>query len=153
MNGFGIRDFGCADDGRHGQIALCRRSRTDTNGLIGQFHVLGLAVGFGVDNHGLDAHFAARTLYAQAISPRLAIRIFSNIGREMPLAREYQSRSSVPMASHFAKLTNNEQGLAEFDRLPVFDQNLTYGATGISVDFIEQFHGFDDAQSVAFLDH
>lgn len=71
----------------------------------------------------------------------------------MPLAREYQSRSSVPMASHFAKLTNNEQGLAEFDRLPVFDQNLTYGATGISVDFIEQFHGFDDAQGVAFLDH
>ena len=71
----------------------------------------------------------------------------------MPLARECQYRGSVLTVSHFAKLTNNEQGLAELDRLPVFDQNLTYGAAGISVDFIEQFHGFDDAQGVAFLDH
>ena len=71
----------------------------------------------------------------------------------MPSAREFQYRGSVLTVSHFAKLTNNEQGLAEFDRLPVFDQNLTYRAAGVSVDFIQQFHGFDDAQGVAFLDY
>ena len=70
----------------------------------------------------------------------------------MPLARRHQNRNGALTVRHFAKLTNNEQRLAEFDRLAILDQYLTDGATGIRIDFIEQFHGLDDAQCVTFLD-
>ena len=62
MDRLGVRYFGSRDDGRHAQIALRRCGRTDADRLIGQLHILGVAVGFGINHHRLDAHFAAGAL-------------------------------------------------------------------------------------------
>jgi hypothetical protein len=40
------------------QVALRRRRRADVDGLVGQLHVQGVAVGVGVDGDTLDAHLA-----------------------------------------------------------------------------------------------
>src|SRR5690606_1970472 len=63
-----------------------------------------------------------------AISPRLAIRIFSNMSFD------------------------HEQRLAELHRRPVLDQDLADRAGGVGLDLVHQLHRLDDAQRVAFLD-
>src|SRR5512145_2109144 len=65
-----------------------------------------------------------------AISPRLAIRIFSNM----------------------AISANHEQRFTKFDRLAILKQDSLDHAGGIGFDFVEQLHRFDDAQRVALLD-
>src|SRR5256885_1307532 len=42
-----------------------RRPRPDAHRFVGEAHVLGVAVGLGMHDDGLDAHFAARALNAQ----------------------------------------------------------------------------------------
>src|SRR5665647_1270321 len=64
----------------------------------------------------------------KAISPRLAIRTFSNI--------------ATPLA-------DDEKGFAVFYRLAAFHQDGLDYASLIRFDFIQQLHGFDDAESVA----
>src|SRR5687768_3679532 len=61
----------------------------------------------------------------RAISPRLAISIFSNI-----------------------PLLDQEQWLAVFDRLPVLHQDRLHGAVGIGLDLVQQLHRLDDAQGL-----
>ena len=65
MDGGGIGDFGGGDDRRHVQIALCRGRRADADRFVGQLHILGVAVGFGIHSDRLDAHFAAGALDTQ----------------------------------------------------------------------------------------
>src|SRR6185437_17088920 len=64
-----------------------------------------------------------------AISPRLAMRILSNI---VTLRGEQRIVSSERKGSHSTFATrvsfDNYQGLAEFDRLAVLDQDLRHGA-------------------------
>src|SRR3990170_4181259 len=64
-----------------------------------------------------------------AISPRLAIRIFSNTG-----------------------LGDDEQRLAVLHRLPVLDQDGLDDAGGVGLDLVHQLHGLDDAHRLAGLD-
>jgi hypothetical protein len=64
----------CADDCRHAQVTQRRWRRADTDRLIGEFHILGFTVGFGMHDNGFDAHFAAGALDAQ--------RYFTTIGNE-----------------------------------------------------------------------
>src|SRR5574343_461123 len=66
----------------------------------------------------------------RAISPRLAMRIFSNMA---------------------AISADHEEGLAVFDRFAVIDENGLDHAFGVSLDFVEQLHGLDDAEGVALL--
>src|SRR6185295_5318846 len=63
-----------------------------------------------------------------AISPRLAMRIFSNT------------------------LAEDEERLAVFDRLAVLDQDGLDRAGSVGVDLVHQLHRFDDADDVALLD-
>src|SRR5205823_11587874 len=63
-----------------------------------------------------------------AISPRLAINIFSNIWTDS---------------------FDDHERLAEFDRLAVLDQNLRHGAGARGWNVIHGFHGFDDEQGLA----
>src|SRR6187397_1221066 len=65
-----------------------------------------------------------------AISPRLAIRIFSNI----------------------AKLLDQEKRLAVFDRLPVLHQDGLHGARGVALDLVQQLHRLDDAERLPLGD-
>src|SRR5689334_2298756 len=60
------------------------------------------------------------------ISPRLAIRILSN----MPLF-------------------DQEQRLAVLDRLPVLHQDRLDGTRHVGLDLVQQLHGLDDAQGLA----
>src|SRR3954470_9035901 len=62
-----------------------------------------------------------------AISPRLAIRIFSNI--------QGSRRGS----------TDDEQRLAVLDRLAVLHQDCLDHARGIGLDLVHQLHRFDNA--------
>jgi hypothetical protein len=73
-----------ADNGRHVEVALGAGRRADAHRLVGQLHVLGVAVGLGIDHHGLDAHFLAGTLDAQGD--------FAPVGDEYFLEHEGQSR-------------------------------------------------------------
>jgi len=109
----------------------------------------------------------------RAISPRLAMSIFSNIRgnvrrqessvykqitRSAGIAEQRWASLHTPLTIlpsallFWQDLADQEQRLAVFDRLAVFHQNLLDHAGFVGVDFIEQFHGFDDAQGVAFLD-
>jgi len=55
----GVGDFRGADDRLDIEIALCARSGSDADALIGYLDVKRLAVHIGVDGHGLDPHFLA----------------------------------------------------------------------------------------------
>src|SRR5450830_213099 len=46
----------------------------------------------------------------------------------------------------------NKQRLAELDRLTIFDQDLLDHATLVGIDFVEQFHRFNNAERCAILD-
>ena len=65
VNGFGIGHFCRRDNGGNIQVAQRRRGRSNTNRLIGQFDVLGIAVGFRINHHRLDAQLAAGALDSQ----------------------------------------------------------------------------------------
>src|SRR5580704_17793966 len=64
-----------------------------------------------------------------AISPRLAMTTFSNIA-----------------------LFDDEQGLAEFDRLAIRGENGRDPALLVGLDLVHHLHGVDDAQNLAALD-
>ena len=65
VDGFGVGHLGGGNDGRHVEVALRRRSGADTDRLVGQFDVFGLAVSLGIHHHGLDAEFTAGALDTQ----------------------------------------------------------------------------------------
>src|SRR6185437_2898475 len=79
-----------------------------------------------------------------AISPRLAIRIFSSMG--MGLQRGAARRQGA------ACLFDDEQRLIELDRLAVLDQNGLDPAGPLGLDLVHHLHGFDDAQDLPDLD-
>ena len=66
VDGLCIRHFGGRNDRRHVQVAMCRSCRADADGFVGELHILGLAVGLRVNNHRLDAQFAAGALDAES---------------------------------------------------------------------------------------
>src|SRR5439155_1704041 len=65
MDRLGVGDLGGADDRRNVQVAGDPRRWPDAYRLVGQLHVLGFRVGFGVHDHGADAHLPAGALDAQ----------------------------------------------------------------------------------------
>src|SRR4051794_6276038 len=79
-----------------------------------------------------------------AISPRLAIRILSN----MSSLREANGELGVAMNIRYSpfaiRLLNDHQRLAELDRLAVFDKNLRHRAGARRGNLVHGFHGFDD---------
>jgi len=62
VNRLGVGDFGRADQRRHVQVAQVGRRRADTDGLVGELHILGFLVGLGIDDDSFDAELAARAL-------------------------------------------------------------------------------------------
>src|SRR2546423_4171708 len=67
----------------------------------------------------------------RAISPRLAIRIFSNMRIECD-----------PSLDH-------EEPLAVLHRLAVLHEDRLDGARGVGFDLVQEFHGLDDAERLA----
>src|SRR6185437_2556502 len=76
----------------------------------------------------------------RAISPRLAMRIFSSMGME--LQRGAARRQGE------ACLFDDEQRLIEFDRLAVLNQDCLDATGPLGFDLIHHLHGLDDAQDL-----
>src|SRR5471032_3411079 len=85
---------------------------------------------------GMPSSLQARSTRS-AISPRLAIRILSNIGSIRPTPRS--------LAPSF----DDDQRLAEFHRLAVLEQNLDHGAGARGRNLVHGFHRFYNQQRVA----
>ena len=60
MDRIDIADFGNADDPVNQQITLIGLRRSDTDGLIGEFHRQTVLVGLGVNENGFNAELLAR---------------------------------------------------------------------------------------------
>src|SRR6188472_1484503 len=75
----------------------------------------------------IPSSLAARRMRS-AISPRLAMRILSNIG-----------------------LLDDEEGLAVFDRRPILDEDCRHGSSAGGGDLVEGFHGLHKKHLVARL--
>ena len=132
MYGLGIGDLGCRNNGRHIEVALSRWRRADANGFFCQFDVFGFTVRLGIDHDSLDSQFAASALYPQGN--------FATVGDQ-----DFFEHERV-------RLFDEEQGLSVFHGLPVVTQNFGDGARLVGLDFVEDFHGLDDADGFAFPD-
>src|SRR2546421_950294 len=99
-----------------------------------------------------------------AISPRLAIRILSNICtdslRRHPEVRAkraskdgepppFEARPSAERPRVTARLLNNHQRLAVLDRMAVLEQDLRHLAGARRGDLVHGLHRFDDQQRIA----
>src|SRR5580698_7930783 len=85
-----------------------------------------------------------------AISPRLAMRILSNMGSWMASSEwRMEEVDRFPIGYWplpIRPLFNNHQWFAEFDRLAVLDQNLRHGAGARRRDLVHRLHRFDDQE-------
>src|SRR5438046_250940 len=94
-----------------------------------------------------------------AISPRLAIRILSNMGAcEWRVANGESGEAARPLrssllATHHSPFAsfNDHQGLAVLDRLAVLDQYLCHRAAARRRDLVHGLHRLDDQQRIAGL--
>src|SRR5262249_27105356 len=84
----------------------------------------------------------------RAISPRLAIRILSNM--DCPHAEEHSAGASGTRRRVCASL-NDHQRLAELDRLAVFEQNLNHGSAAGGRNLVHGLHRFHNQERVAGL--
>src|SRR5688572_17989678 len=79
-----------------------------------------------------------------AISPRLAMTTFSNMLDVYPWVPGAKRRG------HATKLLfDDEQRLAELDRVAVFHQHRGDPAGLVGFDLVHHLHGFDDAERIA----
>src|SRR5262249_51039889 len=117
---------------------------------------------------GMPSSLHARSTRS-AISPRLAMRILSNITftrHARPCARHprlaYTKTQKTWMAGTSPAMTggkgtasrslDDHQRLAVFDRLTVLEQNLRHRAGARGGDLVERLHRLDDQQGVADRD-
>src|SRR5437868_5030383 len=88
---------------------------------------------------GMPSSLQARST-RNAISPRFAIRILSNISTSLQARAKAAERS-----------LDDHQRFAEFDRLTILDQNLDHRAGPRRRNLVHGFHGFDNQQRIAGL--
>src|SRR5918996_2082161 len=94
----------------------------------------------------------------QAISPRLAIRIFLNLRMLKAISylpqivcRKKAQKAQTNEFALFVRLCgltmNSEKRLAVLNRLAVFDINLYYFTRRLRLDLVHQFHRLNDAHN------
>src|SRR5947207_5095441 len=102
---------------------------------------------------GMPSSLQARNT-RNAISPRFAIRILSNIAAALFRSRTHRTRRKNPAALARASKKrvlaslDDHQRLAELDRLPVLDQDLDDGPRARRRNLIHGFHRLDDQDRV-----
>src|SRR5260370_29826841 len=85
----------------------------------------------------------------RAISPRLAIRILSNMLSQVASCEWRMVRAKNIRYSLFAVLFNNHQRFAEFDRMAILDKNLRHSARARRRNLVHRLHRFDDQQGLS----
>src|SRR6185295_16820146 len=118
VNCFGIRNLGGTDDGRNIEIAIRRGRWTDTDRFVGQPHIFGLCIGHGMHGNRLDPEFPAGALHTEGNFTSIRNEYFFKHGRSAKAVRRLDALSGPGTL-----LPDEEQWLAVFDRLPVFDQD------------------------------
>src|SRR5262245_14712055 len=92
----------------------------------------------------------------RAISPRLAMRILSNMvpqrGEWRVANGEWSYTATIRHAPFATRSFNDDQRFAELDRLAVLDQDLRHGAGAGRGDLVHRLHGFDDQKRLADRD-
>lgn len=76
VDGFGVSHLGRRDDGRHVEVRQWRGRGANADGLFSQLDVFGVAVGLGIDHHGLDPEFTAGALDAKGNLPSVCDQDF-----------------------------------------------------------------------------
>src|SRR5436309_3338113 len=90
-----------------------------------------------------------------AISPRLAIRTFSNIdsgGRPAQLLRVADAAPALHSRMRGTGLTDAEENLTELNRFAVLHEKFRNNAGGLGFDFVHDLHRFDDTDNGVFVD-
>ncbi len=124
MDRLRVGHLGRGDDRRNVEVAQRRGRRPDAHRLVGEPDVLGLAVGFGVDDDGPDAELAARALDAQR---DLAAIGDQNLAEELVrILRDDRRRGGAQ--GQFGPSADHDQRLAEFDGLPVLHEDFLHDA-------------------------
>ena len=132
VNGVRFGDFGGGEDAIGLEVAILAGSASDANGLVGELHVHGIDVGFGVNRDRRDPEFAASADDAKSDFP--AVRD-ENFGKHKDEA-----------------LLDAEQGVPVLNWAGVVDTDFADGAGTLGFDFVHHLHGLDDAESLAFAD-
>ena len=130
MNRFGVRNFGRTDDGGNIEIAVLDAAGPMQTDSSASFTYLASASASECTATVLMPISRHARCTRKAISPRLAIRIFLNMaGNEV--------RSEICHGTYVSiVLFNDEQRLAVFHWLAVFDQDLLDRAAYLSFDFV-----------------
>src|ERR1700733_14574115 len=171
MDGFHIRDLGRADYGRNVQITQCQLGRSDANGLIGKTNRQRIAVGLAVNRDRANAQLLACADNAQcnlsAIGNQDLLKheiLYSNtwyradlpdaIRLAAPLFRKTQkgAREARPEVLLSLLRPDHKQFLAILDGLAVGGQLLHNLSGNIRLDLVQQFHRFDNAEDLTYLD-
>ena len=135
MDGIDIGNLGSTDDAVDFQIAFTAGCRTDTDRLIGELHMEGVDIRFGIDGHGANAEFLAGTNNPQGNLPPIGDKDF--------LEHEFGD----PVA-----LADPEENLTEFNRLSIFRHNFHDLAGNLSLDLVHDLHRFDDTDNALGAD-
>src|SRR5450756_2539258 len=89
----------------------------------------------------------------RAISPRLAMRILSNMLPCWRVAngewRIVRVKNYSPFATRHSPLFYNHQRLADFARLAVLDENLRHGARARRRNLVHRLHRLDDQKRLS----
>src|SRR5690606_21897602 len=105
VDGLGVCDFGGRDQRGHVQIAVAPRGGPDADGFIGQAHVLGLAVGLGMHDHGLDAQFAAGTQDPKGDFAAIGDQDFFEHGVQAMMNRGWPYSTGSPFSTRISLIT------------------------------------------------
>jgi len=136
VNRLRIGYLGRRDDRGNVEVAQRRRRRADTDRLVGERHIFCVAVGFRVNDDGLDAHLATGALDAQRDLAAVC---------DQDLVEQLVGLSGQPTSR------DDKQRLAEFDGLAIFGDDGFDRAARVRFDFVHQLHRLDDAKNIALL--
>src|SRR6266702_922221 len=162
MNLFRIGQLSGADYVIDIQVTLEARRRTDADTFIGQANVERFTVRRGINRHGLDPEFLARSDDTEGYLPPVGYQHFmehqKNLrydGRgEACLAHDLRSverraRHASPLQE--LQLLDDKEVVAELHRMGVLLAYPEDLAAEFRLDLVHQLHGLDDAQHLSLL--
>ena len=158
MHGVGAGDLAGGEQARNVEVAFGGGRRADADAFVGEPHVHGIGVGRRMHRDGGDAELLARALDAQCdLSPvgdqDLVEHSLLGSGRSAIGSQGGEDASTacclLPMPH---SLFDDDQRLAELDRLAVLEQDCGDLARLWRGDLVHGLHGFDDEQRVALRD-
>ena len=138
MDRLSTADLGRKQQRRLIQIALAWRRRANAQGLIGVFHILRVAVGFGMHHHGFNPQPLAGTLYTQGD--------FATVGDQ------YFVEHGIHLKAKGHGSAETKQRLASVDFVTTLDENLADLPGVLGLDRMKHLHRLDNGHGLPRLD-